>query len=122
MSTYREVLQPILSPAALTLLERLTPLICMLYELERLLETEVPMVEHQRLRARVTGRLKQIVTLLPPDVPATANEVFTAIEVLVMDVLGRELRVSEEIARLEALSEAFHTDPLLYQLARGQVN
>ncbi len=122
MTTYREVLGPVLSPAALTLLERLTPLICSLYEIELLLEMEVPPVEHQRLRERVTGRLERIVAILPPDVPPTANEVFTAIEVLVTDVLGRELRVGEEIARLEVLSEAFRNDPLLYQLARGQVN
>lgn len=122
MTTYRDVLGPVLSPAALTLLERLTPFICALYEIELLLEMEVPPVEHQRLRERVTGRLERIVAILPPDVPPTANEVFTAIEVLVTDVLGRELRVGEEIARLEVLSEAFRNDPLLYQLARGQVN
>lgn len=122
MGTYREVLAPVLSPAALLLLERLTPLICTLYRIELLLEAEVPPERHGQLRERLSGRLERIVGILPPDVSPTANEVFTAIEVLVTDVLGRELRIGEEIARLEALTEAFRRDPLLYQLARGHVN
>ncbi len=122
MVTYREVLQAVLSPAAMTLLERLTPVICALYQIELLLETEVPVQERARLRDRLTGRLERIVTILPADVSPTANEVFTAVEVLVTDVLGRELRIGEEIARLEILTQVFRSDPLLYQLVRGQAN
>lgn len=122
MVTYREVLQAVLSPPAMTLLERLTPVICALYQIEVLLEAEVPLQERARLRERLTGRLERIVAILPADVSPTANEVFTAVEVLVTDVLGRELRIGEEIARLEILTQVFRSDPLLYQLVRGQAN
>jgi len=122
MPTYRDVLSGVLSPTALVLLERLTPLICALYQLELLLETQVPSEDQSRLRSRLCDRLERIVALLPPEVPPTANEVFTAVEVLVMDVLGRPIGIGEEIARLETLTEVFRSDPLLYQLVRGQVN
>lgn len=122
MITYRDVVMPVLSPAALTVLEWLTPLICALYQIELLLEMEVPHEDQRRLRERLSGRLERILAILPPDVSPTANEVFTAVEVLVTDVLGRELQIGEEIARLETLTDTFRTDPLLYQLVRGQVN
>ncbi len=122
MVPYREVIAPVLSPAALQLLEHLTPLICVLYRLEELLETPVPAESHAFVQERLAGRLERIVALLPPQVSPTANEVFTAVEVLVMDVLGRELAIGEEIGRLETLVEAFRSDPLLYQLVTEQAN
>lgn len=122
MTTYRAVLEPVLSPAALAVLDRLTPVICALYQLEMLLDTAVPAEDHARLRDRLVSRLERIVAILPADVSPTANEIFTAVEVLVMDVLGRELRIGEEIARLETLTEVFRSDPYLYQLVCGQAN
>jgi hypothetical protein len=120
--TYRDVLMAVLSPGALVVLERLTPLICALYDLDLLLDYPVADQQQGSLRERLSERLERIVALLPCDVSPMANEVFTAVETLVTDVLGRELFLGEEIRRLELLDEAFRNDPLLFQLVRGRAN
>ncbi|ACM05551.1 MULTISPECIES: hypothetical protein [Thermomicrobium] len=120
--TYRDVLMAVLSPGALVVLERLTPLICALYDLDLLLDYPVADQQQGSLRERLSERLERIVALLPSDVSPMANEVFTAVETLVTDVLGRELFLGEEIRRLELLDEAFRNDPLLFQLVRGRAN
>jgi len=120
--TYRDVLMAVLSPGALVVLERLTPLICALYDLDLLLDYPVADQQQGSLRERLSERLERIVGLLPSDVSPMANEVFTAVETLVTDVLGRELFLGEEIRRLELLDEAFRNDPLLFQLVRGRAN
>jgi hypothetical protein len=120
--TYRDVLMAVLSPGALVVLERLTPLICALYDLDLLLDYPVADQQQGILRERLSERLERIVALLPSDVSPMANEVFTAVETLVTDVLGRELFLGEEIRRLELLDEAFRNDPLLFQLVRGRAN
>jgi len=120
--TYRDVLMAVLSPGALVVLERLTPLICALYDLDLLLDYPVADQQQGSLRKRLSERLERIVALLPSDVSPMANEVFTAVETLVTDVLGRELFLGEEIRRLELLDEAFRNDPLLFQLVRGRAN
>jgi len=112
----------VLSPGALVVLERLTPLICALYDLDLLLDYPVADQQQGSLRERLSERLERIVALLPSDVSPMANEVFTAVETLVTDVLGRELFLGEEIRRLELLDEAFRNDPLLFQLVRGRAN
>ena len=122
MPTYRDVLMAVLSPGALVVLERLTPLICALYDLDLLLDYPVADQQQGSLRERLSERLERIVALLPSDVSPMANEVFTAVETLVTDVLGRELFLGEEIRRLELLDEAFRNDPLLFQLVRGRAN
>jgi len=122
VSTYRDVLMAVLSPGALVVLERLTPLICALYDLDLLLDYPVADQQQGSLRERLSERLERIVALLPSDVSPMANEVFTAVETLVTDVLGRELFLGEEIRRLELLDEAFRSDPLLFQLVRGRAN
>jgi hypothetical protein len=120
--TYRDVLMAVLSPGALVVLERLTPLICALYDLDLLLDYPVADQQQGSLRERLSERLERIVALLPSDASPMANEVFTAVETLVTDVLGRELFLGEEIRRLELLDEAFRNDPLLFQLVRGRAN
>jgi hypothetical protein len=120
--TYRDVLMAVLSPGALVVLERLTPLICALYDLDLLLDYPVADQQQGSLRERLSERLERIVALLPSDVSPMANEVFTAVETLVTDVLGRELFLGEEIRRLELLDEAFRNDPFLFQLVRGRAN
>jgi hypothetical protein len=120
--TYRDVLMAVLSPGALVVLERLTSLICALYDLDLLLDYPVADQQQGSLRERLSERLERIVALLPSDVSPMANEVFTAVETLVTDVLGRELFLGEEIRRLELLDEAFRNDPLLFQLVRGRAN
>jgi hypothetical protein len=120
--TYRDVLMAVLSPGALVVLERLTPLICALYDLDLLLDYPVADQQQGSLRERLSERLERIVALLPSDVSPMANEVFTAVETLVTDVLGREIFLGEEIRRLELLDEAFRNDPLLFQLVRGRAN
>jgi hypothetical protein len=120
--TYRDVLMAVLSPGALVVLERLTPLICALYDLDLLLDYPVADQQQGSLRERLSERLERIVALLPSDVSPMANEVFTAVETLVTNVLGRELFLGEEIRRLELLDEAFRNDPLLFQLVRGRAN
>lgn len=120
--TYREFLADLISPTALSVLERLTPAICDIYGIEHLLDADVPADDRPRLAERFIERLQRIVALLPPHISPMPNEIFTAIEFLLYEVQGEPIRLGLAIARLEELAEEFRADPLLYSLITGRAN
>lgn len=120
--TYREFLAAVISPVALSLIERLTPVITDIYELDALLEVELPLDRRGVLADRFTDRLRRIVSLLPPDVSPMPNEIFTAVEFLLYEVRGEPIHIGLAIARLEELAEEFKADPLLHCLITGRAN
>ena len=120
--TYREFLSAVISPMALSLLERLTPVIAEIYQLDTLLDAELPLEHRAALAERFTDRLRRIVALLPPHVSPMPNEIFTAVEFLLYEVRGEPIRIGLAIARLEELAEEFRADPLLHSLITGRAN
>lgn len=119
---YREFLEGVISPVALSVLERMTPSIVEIYQLEELLEAALPATERAEHEERFTERLGRIVRLLPPDVSPMANEVFTAIEFLIYEIHQEPVRVGLALARLEELSAEIKSDPLLHSLVTGRAN
>ncbi|HET7036050.1 MAG TPA: hypothetical protein VFI42_10255 [Thermomicrobiaceae bacterium] len=119
---YREFLEGVISPVALSVLERMTPSIVEIYQLEELLEASLPAAERITHEERFTERLGRIVRLLPPDVSPMANEVFTAIEFLIYEIHQEPVLVGLALARLEELSEEIKSDPLLHSLVTGRAN
>lgn len=120
--TYREFLQGVISPVALSVLERMTPRIYQIYDLTELLDVPIPAGFRETHEERFTERLKRIVQLLPPDVSPMANEVFTAIEFLIYEIQGEPILIGLALARLEELSEEIKADPLLHSLILGRAN
>lgn len=119
---YRDFLRDIISPTALSLLERMTPVIYDIYNIDVLLDAEVPQVDQADLQTRFTDRLGRIVRLLPPEISPMANEVYTAIEFLLYEIQGEPILVGLALARLEELSDEIRADPLLHSLVLGRAN
>ncbi len=119
---YRDFLQDVISPVALHVLERLSPDIAEIYDLQELLDTPLPADAREEHQQRFTERLGRIVRLLPANVSPMPNEVFTAIEFLVYEIHGEPIRIGLAIARLEELSDRLREDPLLHSLVTGRAN
>ena len=119
---YRAFLAEVISPVALSVLERMTPAIYEIYGLDELLDAPLPLTERDAHQERFTERLTRIVRLLPPDVSPMANEVFTAIEFLIYEVHQEPILIGLALARLEELSEQIKSDPLLHSLILGRAN
>jgi len=119
---YREFLEQVISPIALSVIDRLTPQISEIYSLGELLDAQLPSGERTVHEARFVERLTRIVRLLPPDVSPMANEVFTAIEFLIYEIHGEPVKVGVAWARLEELGDEIRSDPLLQSLLTGRAN
>lgn len=119
---YRDLLKELISPVALSVLERMTPVIYDIYALDTLLDTRLPAVDRDQHQELFTERLARIIRLLPPDVSPMPNEVFTAIEFLIYQIRGEPIRLGLAIARLEELSDEIKADPLLHSLVTGRAN
>lgn len=119
---YREFLEEVISPVAISVLDRLTPQIGQIYNLNELLDAQLPRGEQNAHEERFMERLTRIVRLLPPDVSPMANEVFTAIEFLIYEIYGEPVKVGIAWARLEELGDEIRSDPLLYSLLTGKAN
>lgn len=119
---YREFLSGLISPTALSVLERMSPVIYEIYQLDELLDTTVPLEGWAEREERFTSRLRRIVRMLPPDVSPMPNEVFTAIEFLVHDIHEEPIHLGLAIARLEELGAEIRSDPLLHSLVTGRAN
>lgn len=119
---YRELLQRVISPVALSILERMTPVISSIYDLDELLDARLPVTEQAIHEEQFTERLARIVRLLPPGISPMPNEVFTAIEFLIYQIRGEPIRLGLAIARLEELSYEIKADPTLHQLVTGRAN
>lgn len=120
--SYREFLRSVVSPTALSILERMSPQIHEIYSLDELLDEPVVSEELNGYEERFTARLGRIVSLLPPDVSPMANEVFTAIEFLIYEVHGEPIHIGLALARLEELADEIRADPLLHSLITGRAN
>lgn len=119
---YREFLEQVISPVALSALDRLAPQISEIYDLGELLDAQLPSVDRTVHEERFVARLTRIVRLLPPDVSPMANEVFTAIEFLIYEIQGEPVKVGVAWARLEELGDEIRADPLLHSLLIGRAN
>ncbi|HUZ01078.1 MAG TPA: hypothetical protein VMU89_12060 [Thermomicrobiaceae bacterium] len=119
---YRELLADVISPVAVSVLERMAPVIVQIYDLDQLLDAPMPTGERGTHAELFTERLRRIVRLLPPNVSPMPNEVFTAIEFLIYQVHGEPVLIGQAIARLEVLSEEIKADPLLHSLVTGRAN
>ncbi|HLI50188.1 MAG TPA: hypothetical protein VKU87_00245 [Thermomicrobiaceae bacterium] len=119
---YRELLAEVISPVAISILERLTPVIFDIYQLDQLLDSPLPLDDRAEHRAMFRQRLRRIVRLLPPTISPMPNEVFTAIEFLIYQIQGEPVRIGLAIARLEELSDEMKADPLLHSLVTGMAN
>jgi hypothetical protein len=120
--TYREFLQTVISPSAISVLERMYPIIAQLYAVDQLLEAPVPIEDEAINRQRFLRRLRRIVGMLPPHISPMPNEVFCAIEFLVHEIQGEPILLNQAILRLEFLGEEIKADPLLHSLVTGKAN
>jgi hypothetical protein len=120
--TYREFLRTVISPSAISVLERMYPTISQLYAVDQLLETPLPVEDHSIHRARFLKRLKRIVGMLPPHISPMPNEVFCAIEFLVHEIKGEPILLGQAILRLEYLGDEIKADPMLHSLVTGKAN
>jgi hypothetical protein len=120
--TYREFLQGVISPAAISVIERMDPVISDLYAVDELLETPLPVEDHSIHQDRFLTRLQRIVGMLPPHISPMPNEVFCAIEFLVHEIHGEPILLGQAIFRLESLGDEIKSDPLLHSLVTGKAN
>jgi hypothetical protein len=119
---FAELVREVLSPGAVGALEQLTPRIREIYGLDTLLDTLLPQGERAAHAESLSSRVKRIVRMLPPDVSAMPNEVFTAIEFLIYEIHGEPVVLGEAILRLEILADEIRTRPLLYDLMMNRAN
>ncbi|TVR70301.1 MAG: hypothetical protein EA415_13110 [Sphaerobacteraceae bacterium] len=120
--TYREFLDTVISPSAISVLDRMYPAISELYAIDELLEAPLPVEDHDIHRDRFLTRLRRIVKILPPHISPMPNEVFCAIEFLVHEIHGEPILLGQAILRLEYLGEEIKADPLLHSLVTGRAN
>lgn len=120
--SYREFLHGVISPAAISVLERMYPVISQLYSVDVILDEQLPREDYSIHRERFLERLKRIVGTLPPHVSPMPNEVFCAIEFLVHEIHGRPILLGQAIFRLEYLGDEIKADPLLHSLVTGKAN
>ncbi|MGA7670335.1 MAG: hypothetical protein WBW04_07920 [Nitrolancea sp.] len=119
---FREFLRGVISPVALSVIDRMTDQISEIYSLPEILDAQLPLNEREAHRERFTERLTRIVSMLPPDVSPMANEIFTAIEFLIYEIHGEPVKVGIALARLEELGDEIRADPLLHDLITGRAN
>lgn len=120
--SYREFLQSVISPDAISVLERMYPVISELYSVSAILDAPLPEEDHAIHRERFLTRLRRIVGTLPPHVSPMPNEVFCAIEFLVHEVHGEPILLGQAIYRLENLGDEIKSDPMLHSLVTGRAN
>lgn len=120
--TYREFLDTVISPSAISVLDRMYPAIAELYAIDELLEAPLPVEDRAIHRDRFLTRLRRIVKMLPPHISPMPNEVFCAIEFLVHEINGEPILLGQAILRLEYLGEEIKADPMLHSLVTGKAN
>lgn len=119
---YREFLEQVISPVAVSVIDRMSDQISEIYSLPEILTARLPSDQRMEHEVRFTERLTRIVRMLPPDVSPMANEVFTAIEFLIYEIHGEPVKVGIALARLEELGDEIRADPLLHDLITGRAN
>jgi hypothetical protein len=120
--TYRDFLRTVISPTAISVLERMYPTISELYAIDELLETPFPIEDEAIHQDRFLTRLRRIVGMLPPHISPMPNEVFCAIEFLVHEIHQEPILLGQAIYRLEYLGDEIKSDPMLHSLVTGKAN
>jgi hypothetical protein len=120
--TYREFLQNVISPSAISVIERMDPVISELYAVDDMLDTPLPIEDHEFHADKFTTRLRRIVRTLPPHISPMPNEIFCAIEFMVHEIQGEPILLGQAIYRLESLGDEIKADPLLHSLVTGRAN
>lgn len=119
---FRDLCREILSPGALGVMEQLELLILDIYDLDELLDKQLPRRERSEHAEQILTRLGRLSLMLPPDVSRMPNEIFTAIEFIVYEVLDRPVNVGEAWIRLELLADEIRSRPLVHDLVTGLAN
>ncbi len=119
---FREFLEPLISPVAVSVIDRMSVQISEIYSLPEVLTARLPIDQRLEHEERFTERLTRIVRMLPADVSPMANEIFTAIEFLIYEIHGEPVKVGVALARLEELGDEIRSDPLLHDLITGRAN
>ncbi|MEZ4521113.1 MAG: hypothetical protein R3A46_05660 [Thermomicrobiales bacterium] len=119
---FRELCRQVLSPSAVGVLEQLEREILDIYSIDELLDAQLP----RRMRSEhadfIIARIRRLSQMLPPDISRTPNEIFTAIEFIVYEILDRPINIGEAWMRLELLAEEFRARPLVHDLVIGMAN
>ncbi len=103
-------------------MEQLERHILDIYELPELLDARLPGSDRIRHSELIVTRLVRLSKMLPPDISRMPNEIFTAIEFIVYEILERPVNVGEAWIRLELLAEEFRARPLVHDLITGLAN
>jgi len=119
---FRELCREILSPGAVGVMEQLEHHILEIYNLSELLDARLPDHERSEHADLIVTRLRRLSKMLPPDISRMPNEIFTAIEFIVYEILDRPVHVGEAWMRLELLAEEFRARPLVHDLVTGRAN
>lgn len=119
---FRELCGEILSPGAVGVMDELRQEILNIYDLDELLDRNLPAVDRPTHAERLENRLRRVTSLLPAGVSPMPNEVFTAIEFLIYEIEQRPIHIGQAIIRLELLAEEIRARPLLHSLVTGRAN
>lgn len=119
---FRDLCREILSPGAVGVLEQLERHILEIYELTELLDARLPHRDRSEHADHITTRLTRLSRMLPPDISSMPNEIFTAIEFIVYEILERPVNIGEAWMRLELLADEFRARPLIHDLITGRAN
>ena len=119
---YRDLCREILSPGAFGVLEQLELEILNIYGLDELLETRLSTHDRPDHADKILQRVARLARMLPEDVSSMPNEVFTAIEFIVYEVLDRPVNIGEAWMRLDLLADEIRARPLIHDLVTGLAN
>lgn len=103
-------------------MEQLERLILDIYELDELLDTQLPHRDRHEHADVILKRLGRLSLMLPPDISRMPNEIFTAIEFIVYEVLERPVNIGEAWMRLELLADEIRSRPFVHDLVTGLAN
>ena len=119
---FRELCREILSPGAVGVMEQLERHILEIYDMPELLDARLPGQDRPHHADLIVTRLGRLSKMLPPDISRMPNEIFTAIEFIVYEILKRPVNVGEAWLRLELLADEFRARPLIHDLVTGLAN
>jgi hypothetical protein len=119
---FRDLCREILSPGAVGVLEQLEGDILAIYDLSELLDARLPRGDKADHADLIVTRIGRLSKMLPADISRMPNEIFTAIEFIVYEILKRPVNIGEAWLRLDLLAEEFRARPLIHELVTGRAN
>lgn len=103
-------------------MEQLEEHILAIYELSELLDAQLPDQDRRDHAEQIMTRLGRLSKMLPPEISRTPNEIFTAIEFIVYEILKRPVNIGEAWMRLDLLADEIRARPLVHDLVMGSAN